>query len=335
MKQILKFSTNYPLPYEFLRVALLVAVLFGVGTKGNASSMVFHKEIIDTSSRYKFFKHSREYNPGRSKAVSIGTATFGGGLLFALGTSWYGEKGFDQFTFFDDKLEWRGMDKLGHAVTAFQVCEYVNNWYQWSGRGPRNAAVLSGITAGSFLTAVEVLDGFGEGWGFSWLDMTTNAAGVGLHLLKHGSKGRIKPLPYSLKYNYYPSSYRAIRPDLLGENEITALIKDYNAQQYWFSWSFNQWKRIEWLPSWIAVSVGYSADGMLGGDANPVLREDGTPYPNFSRTSSFMLSLDVDWTRIRTKNALARFALRALSFYKIPFPSVGINSKGKLVHSYY
>ncbi|MFT6716052.1 MAG: hypothetical protein ACJA0Q_000681 [Saprospiraceae bacterium] len=274
-----------------------------------------------------FMDYSPEYHKGRSAFVVGGTSALGVGLLGTLSYSWYKDFNSSSFHFFNDALEWRGMDKVGHAVTAYQVCDYIEGWYQWAGHPKKRGRWYSALTSFSFLAAVEVMDGFSDGWGFSNEDMFSNAVGIGVFLAKSKFS---KNSSFSLKYGFLPSSYRALRPEQLGYNHLTSLIKDYNGQSYWLSFNLSLFTNSSKFPKWLNLAAGYGAEGLLGGKSNPEFNDSGLSLPKVNRYSQFFLSPDIDWTKIPTKSRNLKFVLKVLSFYKLPLPTFEANTQGKV-----
>jgi hypothetical protein len=274
------------------------------------------------------FDYSPVYQKSRSAFVVGGTSSLGVGLLGTLSYSWYKDFNTSSFHFFDDAAEWRGMDKVGHAVTAYQVCDYIDDWYQWAGHNKDKSRLYSALTATSFLTVVEVMDGFSDGWGFSNADMLSNGAGIGAFLINSKFSQNNS---FSFKYGFLPSSYRKLRPEQLGSNEVTSLIKDYNGQSYWLSLNLSLITTSAKVPKWLNIAFGYGAEGLLGGRSNPEFNAAGLSLPIFDRYSQFFLSPDIDWTKIPTKNRSVKFILRALSFYKFPLPALEANTKGEIL----
>ncbi len=170
-----------------------------------------------------------------------------------------------------------------------------------------------------------MLDGFSEGWGFSWTDFGANAAGMGLFMLSKATKKDY----FTLKYSFTPSQYRELRPSLLGKNNLSSLIKDYNGQAYWVSVNVSAITNVKTIPSWLSVALGYGAEGLLGGKGNPVISNEGLVLPYVERCSKFYLSPDIDFTKIKTKNVYLKTLLKALSFYKFPLPVLEFNSKSQ------
>lgn len=274
-----------------------------------------------------FLTPSKLHNKGRDNLV-VGTSVgLGGGILGGLSYLWYSGYERTPFHLFNDGLEWRGMDKVGHAVTAFHVAEYIGNWYEWAGVSRKKAAWRGALTSFAFQGAIEVLDGFSEEWGFSVADIMSNSTGIGLFVLQ---EHLWENQPITLKFGFIPSEFRKYRSSLLGENELTGILKDYNGQSYWLSMNIAAITGASKVPSWLNLAVGYGAGGMLGGRSNPAVDNNGVALPNFERYSQFYLSPDLDFTKIKTKNIYLKTLFKALSFYKFPFPAIEVNTLGKI-----
>lgn len=267
-------------------------------------------------------------NTKRSVAI-VGGVT--GGLYVASMTglyfAWYADYPQTKFHFFNDNGEWLQMDKMGHAVTAYNVGMVGYEAFKAVGLDENRSILIGGSLGFAFLTTVEVFDGFSEGWGFSWGDMLANGVGaamfIGQQFLWHEQR-------IALKYSFHPTEYAQYRPDLLGKNFIEQTIKDYNGITTWASFNFkslflNEESR---FPAWLNIAIGYGADGMTGAFYNPT-DYHGTPIPEFERNRKFFLSLDIDLTRIPVHNKFLKNTLKVLSFIKIPMPTIEYSTNGK------
>ena len=195
----------------------------------------------------------------------------------------------------------------------------------WSGVSKKNQLVY-GATAGfTFLTAVEIMDGFSEEWGGSWVDFAANAAGtsllVGQELL--WGEQRIK-----LKYSFDQTEFANIHPKTLGENFSEQSIKDCNGQTYWLSaniWSFAKDSN---FPKWLNVAFGYGAEGMMYGENLPSNNFTQNPY------RQFYLSFDIDLVKIKTKSKFLQSVFSVINFIKIPPTTLEFRSKGGVKFHY-
>ena len=269
------------------------------------------------------------FRPKRLKVVAGVESALAVGSLSGLYFIWYKDYHNGGFRTFDDSREWLQVDKIGHSQTSYFLGKFGYDMLKGCGVSDRNSLIYGGGIGFFYLSAVEVLDGFSDGWGFSWPDMAANAFGTGLFI---GQQAAFHKQYVSLKFSYHATHYPQFRPEALGENTMQRLLKDYNGHTYWLSWNIASFLPKESaFPKWINLATGYGAKGMLGGFSNPT----GPEYPVFERTRQYYLSLDVDLTRIPCKNPWLRGALHVLSFIKVPFPAVEFNSDGAKFHPIY
>ena len=219
-----------------------------------------------------FFSRSASCQDTIARKTTRNIATVGSVSLIYAGTmsvlynTWYRQYDQEPFHFFDDSKEWRGMDKLGHATTSWWTSQWLKETFEVAGYSEKSARLYGTIVPLAFLSTVEIFDGFSSGWGFSGTDMLANLAGSSLFftqdLLFSGQKAL-------LRYSYHSTPLRKIRPELLGENQFAAALKDYNGQTYWLSLPLKPlFGNEKQFPEFLCISIGYGAGGMLGGDDN-------------------------------------------------------------------
>ena len=172
-----------------------------------------------------------------------------------------------------------------------------------------------------FQTPIEIFDGLYEGWGFSWPDMIANTFGAALFTVQTAAFDRQVAL---LKFSYSPSIYPPYYPAYFGDTPVQHFFLDYNAHTYWLSLNLQDLTGSEKIPAWLNVSLGYSANGMLGEFVNPRWYR-GQPLPHFERHRQYILSLDIDFTRVPTNKIWMQRLFRALNLVKVPFPGVEFN----------
>jgi uncharacterized protein YfiM (DUF2279 family) len=256
----------------------------------------------------------------RLTAVAVAGGVVYTSSMVALHQMWYADYETGKFRFFDDSDEWLGMDKAGHALTAYQVSRYGYEVLSWSGLEDRKAAWWGTGVSLVFMTNIEVFDAFSEGWGFSWSDFGANLAGAGLFL---GQQLAWEEQRLMLKFSYSPTDLAALRPETLGSSDLSRIFKDYNGQTIWLSASPGAFMgEGSFFPPWLCLSFGYGGHDMLGGSYNPAINDAGRPLPELEPYRQFYLSLDIDLTRIPTKSAFLRTAFDVFGFLKIPAPAV-------------
>ena len=199
---------------------------------------------------------------------------------------------------------------------------------RWAGVDNNRSALYAGLMGWSAMTVIEILDGFSADYGASSGDLVANTVGAAFFT---GQQLLWKDQRIRLKFSYHSTEFAKYRPDLLGETGIQSMLKDYNGQTYWLSANIESFLKEESkFPKWINVSFGYGATGMLGTYSNPP-SWNGNDLPYYERTRQYYFSFDVDWTRIQTKSIFLRFTFKALSFIKIPFPTLEYNNQEQFV----
>ena len=73
------------------------------------------------------------------------------------------------------------------------------------------------------------------------------------------------------KFSYHNTPYSELRPEVLGRNQIEKILKDYNGQSYWISFSPKSILNSISIPEWFCFSFGYSIDQRIYGDQNNVV----------------------------------------------------------------
>lgn len=260
----------------------------------------------------------------RRKVVIGGNSVAYASTMTGLYQLWYKDYEMGRFHFFNDNDEWLQMDKVGHTYSCYYEGIAGIKMMQWAGYTDKQAAWIGGSYGFLIQSSVEVLDGFSEGWGASWGDMTANAVGSGLAI---GQQLMWNEQRIVLKYGYNTSNIAALRPELLGSNFPERIMKDYNAQTYWLSLNIASFHKDTKWPQWLNVAVGYGADGMVGGTSNIFERNFvEIDYSNIPRYRQIYLAPDVDLTRIPTDKPWLRTTLFVLNCIKFPTPNLAYSS---------
>ena len=115
----------------------------------------------------------------------------------------------------------------------------------------------------------------------------------------------------------------------LGETTMERFFYDYNGHSYWLSMPLNKFMYSDKIPAWLNVAFGYSAGGMFGEFENRHFYH-GVAIPETERYRQYLISLDIDWRKIKTRNKFLKILFKGMVFIKLPFPTVEINSKGEM-----
>ncbi len=133
----------------------------------NICFFLFLIPILAIGQKSNFWKASDTLNKSRRNFLIVTETIAATGTLIALNELWYADYPRRSFHFKNDNKQWLQMDKLGHVMTSYYVGKVGMDILNWSGVSKKNQLIY-GATAGfTFLTAVEVLDGFSTEWGFS------------------------------------------------------------------------------------------------------------------------------------------------------------------------
>ncbi len=232
--------------------------------------------------------------------------------------AWYKDYDKVKFHSFDDSKEWLYMDKFGHSFTAYYLTNIQYNWLKNVGVSNKKSLLYGSIVGFTFISTVEIFDGFSEHWGASPTDIAANLSGVGIFAIQQLIWKQQKIIP---KFSFHFTNYPNYRPEILGENKWQQILKDYNGQTYWLSFNIQSLLNTD-FPKWLNLSIGYGAEAMIGGSCNPKEIEQKYPDENWQRASQFYLSLDVDLRKIKTRKKWIRKTLNTLNVLKIPMPTV-------------
>jgi hypothetical protein len=271
-----------------------------------------------------------------TKKWVLGTvqATLWGGSFYSLNKAWYANYPRKKFHFYNDWKEWQQMDKVGHLWSTYQISEQTSKLWQWTGTEKKKAIWLGSISGLAYLSIIEILDGYSDKWGFSIPDVMANSAGAGLYLgqalLWDDQRIRIK-----LSYQPYPyGSLKGRADQLFGAGNVEKLLKDYNGQTYWASINIRSFFPDSKFPPWLNIALGYGAETMLGGYQNTWKDPTGAVITRFDlpRYKKFLISADIDLTKIPVKNKVLKTTFSIFNVLKIPAPTIQFSTNGKPVY---
>lgn len=284
--------------------------------------------IFSLNLQAQYVSYPDAINKKRLRTTLITAGTLYGATMTTLWFLWYNDYPQTKFHWINDNSAWLQLDKMGHATTVYVSSGYMYNALRWSGVDNKKAAVYGALSGWGFMATVEFMDGLSEEWGASWGDLIANTSGAALFVSQQllWKEQRIR-----LKFSYSPTKYAQYRPDLLGENHLQRIIKDYNGETFWLSGNISSFLHSESkFPKWINVAVGYGGRGMIGAYSNPP-EYNGQPLPSFNRVRQYYLSMDIDWTRIKTHSHFLRTMFQVLNFVKLPFPALEYNREDGIV----
>lgn len=250
--------------------------------------------------------------------------------LIGLHQLWYKNYPKSDFHFINDNSEWLQMDKVGHVFSSYHIGRASAESFKWAGASKKTQLIYGATLGFSFLSVVEIFDGYSAEWGASTGDVIANASGtilfIGQELI--WKEQRITP-----KFSFHQTEYASLRPNVLGSSFSEQIMKDYNGQTYWLSANIKSFCKNSKIPKWLNLAVGYGADGMITGNETQL---NTFLSPQQTRIRQFYLSFDVDLTKINTKSHILKTFFSIFNTIKIPAPTIEINSSGKFkFHSLY
>jgi uncharacterized protein YfiM (DUF2279 family) len=253
--------------------------------------------------------------------------------MAGLYSAWYKDYPQSGFHTFNDSREWLQVDKVGHLYSSYNLSRASMELWRWTGIERKKYIWYGGLSGAVYLTVIETLDGFSEKWGWSWSDFATNMIGSGALIAQElaWDDQRLK-FKFSFHKKIYDDPQLNSRSDeLFGKNFANRMLKDYNGQTYWASINLKPFFKNSNLPEWLAVAVGYGAEGLFGGEENIGNDKNGNivfDRRDIQRYRQWFLAPDIDLSKIKTNKKGIRVMLDLLSVLKFPTPSLEF-SNGK------
>ncbi len=284
--------------------------------------LLFSGLISAQNSIETFLKPADTLNKHRLKTLEISEAAIGSATLIGLNQIWYADYPHSNFHFINDNAEWLQMDKAGHVFSSYHLGSFGANALKWSGANKKSQLIYGATLGLTFMTIVEVFDGYSANWGASMGDVLANVSGTALYVSQEllWKEQRIVP-----KFSFHTTPYASRRPNVLGSSLGEQILKDYNGQTYWLSANIYSFAKSSKFPKWLNVAFGYGAEGMITGNDEFV---NTIFLPESKRYRQFYLSLDVDLTKIQTKSHFVKTILTVFNTIKIPAPAFEIRGNG-------
>lgn len=266
---------------------------------------------------------STSVNKKRLTAFVIGSGAVYGGTLAGLNELWYRDSKKQSFRFFNDNAEWKQVDKIGHFYSSFYFSYGLSRAIRWCGVRPKRSDLTAALTSFLIMAPIEIMDGYSDAYGASTGDLVANAAGSVFFLGQSLAWNEIRLYP---KFSFHTTRYAPLRPDVLGDNGVSEIFKDYNGQTYWLSVDMDKFLR---FPKWLNIGLGYGAEGMI--NARDYQNRDAglDPY------RQYYLSIDIDFTAIHTRSKALKTLIFFANMIKLPTPAVEFSRKGTRFHTFF
>ena len=181
--------------------------------------------------------NSYPYNKNRVKLIAAANVAGYGGIMIGLYATWYKNYPQSKFHTFNDFPEWKQIDKMGHAFSAYAAGKESMELWRWTGISRKERIWIGGMSGAVYQTVIETLDGFSSEWGWSWGDIGANFIGSGLLVSQElaWDEQRIQ-FKWSFHRKHYNDPTLNARSDkIFGKSNPERFLKDYNGQTYWLS----------------------------------------------------------------------------------------------------
>jgi Predicted periplasmic lipoprotein (DUF2279) len=248
-------------------------------------------------------------------------------IMVGLNAAWYKKYPKTSLHSFNDFKEWKQLDKIGHAYSAYTESYASMEVWRWTGIERNKRIWIGGMSGAAYQTIIEILDGYSQQWGFSWTDFGANFLGSGLLVAQElaWDEQRIQFKFSFHKKNYADEILNERSKSIFGKSDPERFLKDYNGQTYWLSTNIKSFFPASKFPAWLNIAVGTGAEGLLGAEEN--IGKDVNGIVNFNRTDikryrQWYLAPDIDLTKIKTNKKGIKLALRLLNVFKFPMPSI-------------
>lgn len=217
-----------------------------------------------------------------------------------------------------------GMDKLGHAYSAFVLTEFFTDGIDRSPADRRHAPYTAGLLAMGLMTYIEVFDGLSRDHGFSGEDMVVDAAGVLFSIARRKVPGLREKVDFRLLYTPDDATFASLRcfprPHCKRDG-ITARspITDYSNQRYLLAFKLAGFKPLDRTPlRLVEAHIGYYARGFTA-----EAEERGDPL----RRRIFVgAGLNVGELLFpRRRGWVAKAARSALEYLQVPYTAIHSN----------
>jgi hypothetical protein len=246
------------------------------------------------------------------------SATAYTGTMVGLHELWYKNTPKTSFHFFDDNVQWRQIDKIGHSYSAYHISRLSTEMFRWAGLKPNNAVLWGAITSQIMMTPIEIFDGYSAEYGASWGDLVANFSGG---LLWWGQHQFWDEPHIHFKYSFRQSPYADLRPNILGKNLTEQFLKDYNGQTYWFSVDIHHFLRNEKFPKWLNLALGTGANEML------FARELENNINGYQSYRQYYVGIDIHLPNIKTRSKFLKKIFWTLGTIRIPSPALEYNPR--------
>lgn len=263
---------------------------------------------------------------GKSNLILVGSifsALFVGQHVWQEETIW---KNKASFKIKEDAIYSLYADKGGHFFGGYIMSYTFNETLLAVGFGKDDGILWGSILGLAYQTYVEVLDGYGQNFGFSPSDFYADVVGSAYYYAQQ----KIPVLQnFTPKFHYYPAEWHGEH----SRKPHDSFIDDYSSQTFYVSINVHNLlpdNYSKYWPEWLELTVGYAARNL---SINDPYYQHITPYPgsypyksNYAEAwgnPKYIVGLDYDVVKLLPDGCNAwNWFKQSLNYWKLPSPAI-------------
>lgn len=218
-----------------------------------------------------------------------------------------------------------GMDKLGHAYSAFVLSDFLTDGINKKRGESRSTSYSGALLSMVLMTYIEIFDGFSKDHGFSHEDLVTDAAGALFSVARRTIPGLREKLDFRLLYQPSGGTIRALmscfpKPHCDRDGQtFRSPITDYKSQRYLFALKLAGFDKLADTPlRLVELHGGYYARGFT--------REEEERGDPIRRRLFVGAGLNVSELLFRGRpRGLGKAAASLLEYLQVPYTAVHSN----------
>lgn len=253
----------------------------------------------------------------RWELAAVGTAILAVGLK---DWGWGNASGFQTIEegWFSKNTRHGGMDKIGHAFSAYVIADLLTDRIRAGAADPTGAPITAALVSFGIMGLVETVDGFTGRHRFSREDIVANGAGALFAILRNSVPGLRDKLDWRIMYT--PASFE--RPGITSD---AGILPPYERQRYIMALKGSGFETLKSTPlRYVELHAGFDARGFEKRE-----RELGYPiersfYVGLGLNLNEVLFGSGNYPNLRTyRDTLPGWAARkTLEYVQVPYTSV-------------
>lgn len=240
--------------------------------------------------------------------------------------AWWSGQRADFHVNYDWDMQFRDMDKLGHALGGYQLARAGAGLLRAACVKDRKAMWWGAAYAAAFQLQIEVWDGYQAKYGFSPPDLLFNTIGAGFAVAQQ-EQPRLRAVTPTFSYARTPYAQHPERwPAGTAAHESRPSV-DYAGQTYWLSTDVEALLPPDLKPLWpgiLRLSIGHSVTDWIDPATGQAIRG----------RRKLVATLDLNPERLPGQNRVWKTVKHQLAYYHFPAPALVLTPTTKGVAWY-